>query len=149
MPADIALAWDAAARRFDVAVVNGDLALDATPLTPMALALLQDRRARLDDTLPDTPTDAAAPQSLRLRRGTPLDALTTDRAGSRLWLLARAKTSEATRLLAMEAAREALANTAAGFGLPASVDALYRGSDTLGLVARLGGAAVSIQRSTG
>ena len=146
MPTDIALAWDASSRRFDVAVTNGDLVLDATPLTPMALAVLQDRRARSDDTLPAEAIDPAAPPSLRLRRGTALDAVTVTPAGSRLWLLQRAKASEATRLLAVEAAGESLADIGATYARTVTIEAAYGPADRLNLTCRLGDSVLTVQR---
>lgn len=150
-PVDFALAYDATLRRFDVRVANGDLALDATPMTGMALSLLLDGRARPDDTLPDQAADDAAPQSLLLRRGTPLDALDPQgrRIGSRLWLLIRAKQTEQTRRLAIEAAEQALAWFTTQYGRAVTVDARWLRRGVLGLVAAVGDTRLTVQRSLG
>lgn len=150
-PVDFALAYDATLRRFDVAVQDGDLVLDRTPFTGMALSLLLDRRARADDVLPDAALDDAAPQSLMLRRGTPLDALDAlgRRIGSRLWLLRRAKQTEQTRRLAVEAAQDALAWFTEQYGRAVTVDAAWLRAGVLGLVAVVGDTRLTVQRSLG
>lgn len=150
-PVDFALAYDATLRRFDVAVQGGDLVLDTTPFTGMALSLLLDARARPDDTLPDRALDEAAPQSLQLRRGTALDALDAQgrRMGSRLWLLIRAKQTEQTRKLAIEAAAEALAWFSTQYGRAVVVDARWLRQGVLGLVAAVGDTRLTVQRSLG
>ncbi len=94
-------------RRFDLVLQQGAngfvLALDFTPATAMLTAIGTDRRAEPDDTLPDGSTNASVQQgagftaSLPQRRGATGDRLATDgsRAGSRLWLLSRAKLGDA------------------------------------------------------
>lgn len=150
-PVDFALAYDATLRRFDVAVQGGDLVLDNTPFTGMALSLLLDGRAKPDDVLPDRALDDAVPPSLLLRRGTPLDALDPQgrRIGSRLWLLIRAKQTEETRLLAIEAAQQALAWFTAQYGRAVAVDARWLRRGVLGLVAAVGETRLTVQRSLG
>ena len=99
----IALEWTAAGP--DLARTPlGALAEDDGLRTAVLLSLFLDRRAGTQDPLPD----AGTPD----RRGWVGDALAAvpgDRIGSRLWLLRRAKASEATRLRAEAMAREALA----------------------------------------
>lgn len=123
---DIALQYDAAARRFDVAVSGRDLVLDTTPATAMLLSLGCDRRARPDDVLPMAPE---AP-GFGDRRGWVGDALDGRgrRLGSRLWLLSRAKQSDLTRQRAEQHAAEALGGLAdRGFAVSASAEWLRRG----------------------
>lgn len=73
------------------------------------VSLLTDRRARVDDVIPDAPISS---QTISVdRRGWAGDALAEvsgDRVGSRLWLLARKKQTEETRQVAVEYCREAL-----------------------------------------
>lgn len=94
--ADLALAFDSGRLVCDLQVVDGDLALDDTPVTPLLVALGSDRRAAPDDTLPGGITPLNRPVTWLNRRGWCGDAL--DRAGrligSRLWLLDREKASD-------------------------------------------------------
>lgn len=73
------------------------------------VSLLTDRRANVDDVIPDAP---ASNQSISPdRRGWAGDALAEvagERVGSRLWLLSRKKQTEETRRLAIEYCQEAL-----------------------------------------
>lgn len=139
---DIALHFDAAAGRFDIAVSGRDLLADPTPATTMILALGCDRRARPDDVLPGAP----APAGLGDRRGWCGDAL--DRAGrrvgSRLWLLARAKQTEATRLRAERYAGEALARLPRDLGLDIAIAAEWARRGVLRLTCRAGRARVVV-----
>jgi phage gp46-like protein len=69
--------------RFDLAVENGDLALDDGLETALLVSLFTDRRAHADDVLPDYGND---------RRGWWGDSyadIEGDLIGSRLWLLER------------------------------------------------------------
>jgi phage gp46-like protein len=99
----IALGWDTArAEGVLLREASGGLADDPTLASSVILSLFLDRRAGADDALP-----AGAD-----RRGWIGDALSPtpgDRIGSRLWLLAREKQTEETRLRAEEYAAEALA----------------------------------------
>ena len=86
--------------RFDIAIENGDLALDEGLRTAVLLSLFLDRRAEKDD---DFEGDD--------RRGSWQDQYLPhagDRQGSRLHLLARAAESEQTLTLARTYASEAL-----------------------------------------
>jgi len=100
----IALGWDQTRAEGALLIErSGRVARDATLAGAIILSLFLDRRAAPDDPLPPGTTD---------RRGWLGDALSPrpgDRFGSRLWLLAREKQSEETRLRAEEYAAEALA----------------------------------------
>lgn len=145
---DIALRWDAAARRFDVAIDGRDIARDSTPATGMVLALGCDRRAHPDDTLPD---DGGADPGLSLNpgRGWVGDALDAQgrRLGSRLWLLERAKATEETRKLAKLYAEEGLAGLAGDRGASAAVSAEWLRPGLLALLARLGASSIEIRQA--
>jgi phage gp46-like protein len=111
MPADLALRKRTATGRIDLVVSPTGLVLDRSPASAMLFALLGQRRARPDDALPASmPEDPAAPASLNARGGWAGDALDArgDLAGSRLWLLTRAKMPEALQR-APALAAEALA----------------------------------------
>ena len=107
----IALSYDQARRRCDLAFTGRDFALSDALLTPVLISLGCDRRAHPDDTLPDAVTNDYAPSRLNARRGWCGDAL--DRSGqligSRWWLVLRRKQTEETRRLQESAAAEALA----------------------------------------
>jgi phage gp46-like protein len=150
-PADIALRYDPLLHRCDLVLNGRDLALDATPATPMLISLGADRRARPDDVLPDEAGSAEAPVSLVARRGTPLDALDAAgrRMGSRLWLLSRAKQTEVTRRQAEIYATEALAWLTTQRGLAVAVTAAWVRRGVLGLTCRAGDAQFVVQRSLG
>ena len=98
----IAVGWNNAELRGEALLTaTGGLADDTGLTTCVLLSLFLDRRARADDALPD-PASAD-------RRGWVGDAFdTTDRIGSRLWLLTREKATEETRRRAEEFAAEAL-----------------------------------------
>ena len=112
MPLTIALRYDPGRHRCDIAMSGRQLAMDAGPVTPALVGLLSHRRARPDDALPDEAPDELAPTRLNPRRGWVGDALDSRgrRCGSRLWLLTRAKRTEATRRDAEGYAREATAD---------------------------------------
>ena len=98
----IAVGWNSTELRGELQLTaTGGLAADPALTTCVLLSLFLDRRARADDALPD-PTGGD-------RRGWVGDAFdTTDRIGSRLWLLEREKQTEETRRRAEEYAAEAL-----------------------------------------
>lgn len=153
--ADLALRFDVATRRFDLAFDGADLAIDTTPATAMIVSLGTDGLARADDLRPDQPAaipeDPAAPPILSPRRGWVGDALdaASRRIGCRLWLLERAKHTEETRRRAEDMAAEALAwlGTTRSALIETSAEWLRPG--LLGLVARVGGAQVSVRRAVG
>lgn len=82
----------------DIEVISGDLAVDSTLKTAVIISLFSDRRADSTDEIP-------AGSSYR---GWWADSLGTDKFGSKLWLLARAKHTEETRSRAEDYAKQAL-----------------------------------------
>lgn len=108
---DVALIFDPETRTVDAELgEDGDLLLDETPLTPMLISLGTDRRARPDDALPQGRDALNVSSSFVIRRGWSGDALDAygRRAGSRIWLMERAKQHELTDIFVMDAATEAL-----------------------------------------
>lgn len=97
---DIGLSYDAEAKCFDLAIVDGDLAGDTTLETAVLLSLYTDRRALGEDVLPDGGQD---------RRGWWCDAYSDRPAGSRLWLISREKETDQVLRKAEQYANEALA----------------------------------------
>ncbi|MFB0874559.1 MULTISPECIES: phage GP46 family protein [unclassified Sphingobium] len=99
---DIALAFADDALVADIALIGGDLATDDGLRTAVIISLFTDAQAAADDTLPQEGGD---------RRGWWGDVGNepNDRTGSRLWLLERAKATDAVAIRAREYAREALA----------------------------------------
>ena len=105
---DVALIWDAAESRADVALAAGALVLEEGLRTSVLISLMTDGTARDDDDLADG--DAAASGDRRGWWGdVPLQGQPDRPIGSRLWLLRRAKATEGTRLRAETMVREALA----------------------------------------
>lgn len=102
---DLALVWNVAESRADLALAGGALLLDDGLRTAVLISLMTDATARDDDAIDDGPAGD--------RRGwwgdVPLAGETTRPIGSRLWLLRRTKATEGTRLRALTMAREALA----------------------------------------
>jgi len=137
MAADLALTYDTAARRADLAFGNRGLLLDATPCSQAIASLLSDRRARPDEGLPSQPAPLLQPDQINPRRGWCGDALDQQggRAGSRLWLLIRAKETPETRRRAERYAGEALA-WASPLGLTVAAEWVRRG--VLRLTCRFG-----------
>lgn len=122
---DIALKYDAGAKRFDLAFEGGDLATDASLETAVVLSLFTDRRALAEDRLPDGSTD---------RRGWWADAYNARPHGSRLWLLHREKEQEEVLRRAQLYAEEALAWLVEDAVAEAvEVEAYHMRRDTLGL----------------
>jgi phage gp46-like protein len=149
---DFALRYDPVTRTCDFAIEGGDIALDATPVTPMLLALGSDRRARPDDALPDEPRAAPDPVAvLGRRRGWPGDVLDLRGRliGCRLWLLSRAKQTEETRLRAIAYAEEGLAAWSAESAVPVTVEAQWIARNLLGLRVTAGRTVVALQQAVG
>lgn len=126
----IALDWGQTRVTPDLALAaSGAVAREDGLRTAILLSLFLDARASAEDPLPD-PLN-------RDRRGWVGDALAPragDRIGSRLWLLAREKQNEATRLRAEIYAREALAwMTEEGLARSVSVTAAWVSQGQLGL----------------
>ncbi|GGG31052.1 hypothetical protein GCM10010964_18750 [Caldovatus sediminis] len=143
--ADLMLRHDPAARRCDLVVQDGDLALDRTAATAMLVSLGSDGRARADDALPDEPSatpaaDAAEPAALAPRRGWCGDALDRRgrRIGCRLWLLERAKGGEQTRRRAEAYAAEGLDWLRAERGLALALAVDWARPGLLAITARAG-----------
>lgn len=100
---DIALIFDPDSQTADLAIAGGGLATDDGLLTAMIISIFTDARARDDDPLPFAGAD---------RRGWWGDIGNddpNDRIGSRLWLMAREKLTEATATRVRDMVREALA----------------------------------------
>ncbi|MGD9638390.1 MAG: phage GP46 family protein [Alphaproteobacteria bacterium] len=95
---DVGIIFDTSTLTGDIQVVDGDLAVDSTLKTAVILSLFSDRRA--DDT-DERPKGSSY-------RGWWADALGSDKFGSKLWLLARAKHTEETRSRAEDYAKQAL-----------------------------------------
>lgn len=99
---DLALSFDPVTLLGDLTVDGNDLDLDDGLETAVIRSLFEDRRAEAGDVLPEGETD---------RRGWWGDVFPIvdgDRAGSRLWLLDRAKQTAETLRRAEEYVREAL-----------------------------------------
>lgn len=97
---DIATIWQPAEGRGDWVLAGPDLAKDQDLATAVLISLFTDRRADPDDRIPDGSRDP---------RGWWGDAGRARPLGSKLWLLERAKQTEATRLAAKDYVDEALA----------------------------------------
>lgn len=138
---DLQLVFDPATLRVDLALSDGDLALDDTPATPMLVSVGSDRRARPDDELPSGVTELNAPTSFVERRGWAGDALDArgERIGSRLWLLDRAKQNELTQILATEWAKEAMAWVERDTGTAATIAAEWARRGVLALQVQVDG----------
>lgn len=120
---DIATAWNVAENRGDWTIAAGDLASEAGLRTAILISLATDRLAEPDD--PIEPGEDP--------RGWWADAYdidgTNDRIGSRLWLLRREKSTEATRRRAVLYAEEALEWLVAdGIAEAVAVIAEYQGA---------------------
>lgn len=150
MPYDLAIRPRAATGRCDLVATPAGLVLDATPLSAMLWALLTHRRARRDDRLPASmPQDPATPATLNARRGYAGDALDPrgDLTGSRLWVLARAKKTEALQRAA-GLAQEGMAPLERR-GLTVSASVADGGSNRIALTARAGTAEVTLPVQVG
>ncbi len=104
---DLALRYSPDIGAFDLALdpASGDLVTDEGLTTAVIISLFTDRRARDDDALPALGVGGEAAD----RRGWWGDALTPESPlGSRLWLLEREKTTEATAARARTYVRESL-----------------------------------------
>ena len=97
---DISTIWTPGESRGDWALAGPDLASGADLETAVLISLFTDRAADPDDEIPDGSGDP---------RGWWGDAGETQKIGSKLWLLERAKRTEANRLRAQDYADEALA----------------------------------------
>ena len=129
---------------------RGRVVIDRTPGTMFLIALGSDRRARGDDRIPGT-LGGVAPGGLFARRGWPGDALRTDgqRTGCRLWLLADAKQTEATRLAALQYADEAVGQIASDHGHTYALSAVWTTRGRLQVTAAALGTTVSTPVAVG
>ncbi len=128
---DAALTFDPETRQCDLALSDDfDLAIDETPITPMLLSIGLDRRAAPDDELPQGRSRFLQPHGLSERRGGPTDALDANgqRAGSRIWLLSRAKRTEITRGMFQFWLQECLAWAKSLTGHDAEINVEWRGN---------------------
>lgn len=107
--------------------------VDETPITPILLSVGVDRRASHDDELPEGRSQFLAPISFSERRGALLDGLNAagEMAGSKLWLLERAKETETTRQLAEYYLAECLAWAETETGTPAEIEVWWLRSGVL------------------
>lgn len=131
---DTALVYDPAQHRCDLAFDGTGFVLDDTPVTPVLTAIGLNRRARLDDEVPDPRDYGLNPAVLNQRGGWCGDALDPRGrlTGSRMWLLVRRKQDEATRLLAESALQEALEPLANERGWPISITVRWVRAQLLG-----------------
>lgn len=149
---DLALVYDKEARRCDLALGDdGDLLVDETPITPILLSVGLDRRAEPDDELPQGRIRFLTPATFSERRGGPGDGLDPagERAGSRLWLLDRAKETETTRLLFAFWLGECLEWAERDTGAPAEITVEWIRDQTLGWRVMVEDSAISGSRTAG
>lgn len=132
----IALEWGPSPTPDLAVTATGQIARDDGLRTAVLLSLFLDARAGAEDPLPD-----ASPQGAADRRGWVGDALasdSTDRFGSRLWLLSREKQTEGVRARAEIYAREALAWLVTdGLATALDVTATWRSRGLLALRVRI------------
>lgn len=128
---NIAIGWSAAFGRCDVRVAakgngRGSVVIDRTPASTFLIGMGSYRRARADDRIPGT-LNGVAPGGVLARRGWPGDALRSDgrQTGCRLWLLADAKQTEATRQAAIQYLDETIGQIASDHGHDYSVAATW------------------------
>ncbi len=141
---DDQLVFNPATGRCDFAFDGTGLAIDTTPATAMLVAVGCDRRAHVDDALPDIITDDYAPFRLNARRGWAGDALDHfgRLIGSRLWVFRRRKHDEATRRGVESALGEAAAPFAA-LGLPVTIVVRWMRRELLGWQMQVGSVKLS------
>jgi phage gp46-like protein len=151
--ADIAIAYNPTARCCDLVFTGRDFALDATPVSALLISLGSDRRARLDDVLPDaySAMNPAGPATLLGRRGWVGDGLDNQARliGSRLWLLVRQKATEGVRKSAEQILAEALAWLNSGRGLALDITVRWFNKTTLAYRVRVGSSTVTLQQTVG
>ena len=103
MAEDIKIIWDNDTFEGDIEYNNGDLTRELGLETAVLMSLFTDRRASIDDELPDSNSDD--------RKGWWGDQVVVeegDQIGSKLWLLSRGKTDQDTMIKAEGYAKEAL-----------------------------------------
>ncbi|RNC91112.1 MAG: hypothetical protein ED558_14255 [Oricola sp.] len=149
---DAALIFDPATRRCDCALGDdGDLLIDETSVTPMLMSIGLDRRADPDDDLPQGVSSFLTPSSFTERRGSPCDALDADGdlAGSRCWLLDRAKQTETTRRLYAFWLAESLSWADRELGAPAEIAVWWARPQTLAWRVRIDAEEIEAAQSLG
>lgn len=97
--ADITAVWDPLNARGDWSMSGPDLLAGSDLATAVLVSLFTDRRADADDVIPDGSGNP---------RGWWGDAYRASPLGSKMWLLARAKQTEDTRLSAQDYCQDAL-----------------------------------------
>lgn len=150
-PLDIALAYDPAAGRVDVVWAGDDWATDATLRTPLLMSLGTDRRARPEDDLPDDPVATRGAVLRDRRRGWPGDALSAsgERAGCRLWTLARSQLPTSVVLRAQSMVREATDWIRATYGADVTIVARAQDRNRLALRVQAGAITVDLTQVAG
>jgi phage gp46-like protein len=146
---DLALAFDPSSHRCDLALSGDlDLVIDTTPVPAMLMSIGLDRRADVDDPLPEGRSQFLAPSSFSERRGAIGDAFDPAgyMTGSKLWLLDRAKETEITRLLCEAWLEEALAWTVEATGAPAEIEVEWIRPEVLGFRVWVEDASVSLTK---
>lgn len=146
---DLALTYDASTRRCDLTLGDdGDLLIDETPVPSIILSLGLDRRASVDDPLPEGRSQFLTPSSFSERRGCVGDGLDPfgEMSGSKLWLLDRAKQTETTRLMAEYWLQEALSWAKSETGTPAQIEVAWVRPGVLGYRVSIDDSAVSLSK---
>jgi phage gp46-like protein len=143
---DQKLIYDPLLRRCTLAFNGVDLQIDATPVTPVLIAIGCDRRAHPDDVLPDVVANAYAPGRLNARRGWCGDALDTlgRLVGSRMWLYQVGKQDEATRRGAEGAIAEALGPVAKQRDWPIAITVTWVRKGFLGCLTKIGNTTLNL-----
>lgn len=132
---DLALTYDPESRRCDVTLGDDlDLLIDTTPVSSMLVSIGLDRRADVDDPLPEGRSQFLAPANFSERRGAIADAFEASgrHSGSKLWQLERAKETETTRLLCEFFLEEALDWAIEVTGKPAEIEVTWLRPEVLG-----------------
>ncbi|MCY1666236.1 phage GP46 family protein [Rhizobium sp. SL86] len=132
---DLGLTFDPLTRRCDLTLGEDfDLVLDTSSVPAMLVTAGLDRRADPDDELPEGRTQFLAPASFSERRGGIIDALSPigRPGGCKMWLLDRAKQTEATRQLAEYWLQEGFAWVEQETGEPATIEVDWVREHTLG-----------------
>jgi phage gp46-like protein len=143
---DQGLTFNAQLQRCSLAFNGVDLQIDATPVTPILIAVGCNRRAHSDDTLPDTVTNAYTPSRLNARGGWCGDALDLlgRLIGSRAWLFQVGKQNEATRKGMEGALSEAFAPISKQRGWPITITVWWVRRGFLGCLTKVGNATLNL-----
>lgn len=147
---DLALQYDSKLRRCDLVLGDdGDLVIDETPIPAILLSIGLDRRAAPDDPLPDGRSHFLTPSSFSERRGAIADGLNPfgGNAGSKLWLLNRAKQTDTTRTMCEFWLAEALAWAEPETGEQAEITVQWLRRGVLGYRVVVADSSVSLSRT--